>query len=347
MKHAARDASGAATMNAAKLARWTPIALDLESPVPSIEWANFGRRAFTEPFFDDSVLRWSKENPRWRTVRTGLDSLVVLDQAPSLDPSGFIFHLSRCGSTLLARLLRQIPGCLVISEPESINTVLSAPPAIIDEETRVRLLKLLIRALGRQRLGNERRYVVKLSSWNVRKLELFRRAFPAARLIWLQRNPTGVLTSLLARPPHWLQMRADSSAIKYIFGIAPAKLKGLGVRQFYARALKAMLQAALRASPHGMPTIDYANLPDAAWTTVAPLFGMAPSSRAIARMKIEARYDAKELKSRLFKRNGRIRRLIPKSVKLLAAQDLAPLYEKLSGRPAAKPSLPRSSASRA
>ena len=37
----------------------------------------------------------------------------------------------------------------------------------------------LVRALGRKRFGDERHYVLKLSSWNVHALALFRRAFPA------------------------------------------------------------------------------------------------------------------------------------------------------------------------
>ena len=192
-----------ATIPATELTNWTPVALHLDAPTPSIEWGDFGSLRFTEPFFDDTVARWAAADPPPRVVRTGLEALAVLDQAPSLDPNGFVFHLSRCGSTLLTRLLQQLPGCVVVSEPAMINQVLQADAAIIDEETRVRLLRLLIRAFGRVRLGDERHYVLKLSSWNVRKLDVFRNAFPKTPLLWLQRKPAEVITSLLAREPEW------------------------------------------------------------------------------------------------------------------------------------------------
>ncbi|MEI9982427.1 MAG: hypothetical protein WDN69_03955 [Aliidongia sp.] len=51
------------------------------------------------------------------------------------------------------------------------------------------MLRLLIRALGRIRAGDEARYVVKLSSWNVRLLALFRQAFPDVPWIWVHRAP--------------------------------------------------------------------------------------------------------------------------------------------------------------
>src|SRR6516165_7735545 len=201
------------TINIAELAQWVPVSLDLEAQTPSIEWGDFGDRRFTEPFFDDSVARWAAQNPPPRAVRTDLDALAMLDQAPSLDPNGMIFHLSRSGSTLLARQFRHIPGCVVVSEPEILNDLLLADAEMVDEETHVELVRLLVRALGRRRLGDEEYYVVKLSSWNVHKFRLFRRAFPSARAVWVQRTPAEVIASLLARPPVWLGTRDVDPAL--------------------------------------------------------------------------------------------------------------------------------------
>jgi len=209
------------TINTAELAQWVPVSLDLKAQTPSIEWGDFGDRRFTEPFFDDSVARWAAQNPPPRAVRTDLDALAMLDQAPSLDPNGMIFHLSRSGSTLLARLFRQLPGCVVVSEPEILNDLLLADPEMVDEETHVELVRLLVRALGRRRLGDEQYYVVKLSSWNVLKFHLFRRAFPSSRAVWVQRTPAEIIVSLLARPPAWLHARdVDPALAGSLFGIS-------------------------------------------------------------------------------------------------------------------------------
>jgi len=332
-------------MSAGELAGWTPVALNLQHPTPSIDWGDFGSLRFTEPFFEETVSRWAATNPAPQMVRTDLDALAVLDQAPSLDPSGLIFHLSRCGSTLLARLLRQVPGCLVISEPDSINSLLVADKTIVNEKTQVRLLRLLIRALGRCRFGDERHYVVKLSSWNVRKLDLFRRAFPAAPLVWVQRRPAEVMMSLLARPPQWLQLQSDPKLAGALFDIAPEEMKALEPAAFYARALAALLKAAWAQASGELPTIEYANLPEIAWTTVAPLFGLSLNARDVSRMEAEARYYSKDLSPRVFSRNILGYGAIPESIRLLAAEHLDALYSELSGRRASTLGLPRSSVS--
>jgi hypothetical protein len=313
------------TMNAAELATWTPVALDLEASTPWIEWGNFGTLRFTEPFFDETVSLWAAGDPPPRLVRTALDVLVVLDQAPSLEPSGLIFHLSRCGSTLLTRLLRQIPGSIVISESELLNRVLLASPELADEDTRVRLVRLLIRAFGRRRLGDERHYVLKLSGWHVRFVSLFRRAFPETPFLWLQRRPADVIMSLLAARPYWLSDETTSI-------VEPAET--------CARVLEALFNEALQARSEFDLTIDYADLPDAAWTVVAPLFRMTPSTSDIGRMRAEARYDAKISVPTDFARD---RRAIPEVVQQLAAQALNPVYQKLAEQATrvGRPCLPR------
>jgi hypothetical protein len=315
-----------AAMNAAQLATWVPLALNLTDATPSIDWGDFGSRRFSEPMLQDTITRWATEEPSAPVVRTDLGVLLALDQAPSLDPSGLIFHSSRCGSTLLARSLRQIPGCVVVSEPDIVNSLLLADPARIDDKTRVQMLRLLLRALGRRRFGDERHYVVKLSSWNVCKLDLFRQAFPDSAMIWLQRRPAEVLRSLLANSPAWLQWRDKPDAAAAIFAIAGAELPALEPAAFYARALASIWQAA-QTAPGAMATIDYAELPAAAWSMVAPRFGMTPGADDIARMQADARYDAKDLKPRVFERQAA--EPIAASIERLAAERLDGLYRAL------------------
>jgi hypothetical protein len=316
-------------VGAFELATWVPLAVNLEGPAPSIDWGDLGGRRFGEPFFDETIARWAAEEPSARVQRTGLDMLVTLDQAPSLDPDGLIFHASRCGSTLLARLLRQMPGCVVVAEPNIVNTLLLADRATLDDDAKVRLLRLVIRALARRRLGDERHYVVKLSSWNIRKYALFARAFPRCPALWLQRRPAEVLRSLLARSPAWLSWRETPAIAAAVFGIAADEIATLEPAMFYARALAALMRASQAAPPAAMATLDYAELPDAAWTTVAPRFGMCPGPGDIARMRQEARYDAKETTGRLFE--PRQDDIAP-SIGRLADGELDELYRALKSR---------------
>src|ERR1700739_3867887 len=128
-------------MKLADLARWTPVRVDVSGPAPAVYWADLSAERFVEPFFDQTVARWST-GPRARPlVRTGLDALLALDSEPSLEPAGMIFHLSRCGSTLVSRLLGTIPGVVVIAEPSPLNALLGLDPDRVNEAALVRVVR--------------------------------------------------------------------------------------------------------------------------------------------------------------------------------------------------------------
>jgi hypothetical protein len=289
------------SINAAELARWTPISLDLDADPPAIEWANFNTLHFAEPYFFATVERWAAANPAPEVVRTHLDALAVLDQAPSLDPCGLIFHLPRSGSTLVAQLLRQIPGCLVMSEPGPVNTLLLADSSMFEDNTQAQILSLLIRALGRRRFGDERHYVLKLTCWNVCFLRLFRQAFPATPFVWLQRTPTESMAELLEIPPRWLGAKDHLGLAGSVFDLAPTQDPSkMAPAALIAGALAAQLKSVYEANAGEVTVIDYSDLPEAAWTNIAPQFGMRPVADDIARMVQRARLDSKASEPRPF-----------------------------------------------
>src|SRR4051812_38658825 len=90
----------------ATLANWIPYKLSFEEGKPYCEWMNMGEEDFTEPFFDDTIIRRRKLN---NLARKSLSSIDILPQwsneLESIPPSAFIFHVSRCGSTLASQLL--------------------------------------------------------------------------------------------------------------------------------------------------------------------------------------------------------------------------------------------------
>ncbi len=125
-------------MDIADLARWTPVRLDFSGPAPAVYWADLSAERFVEPFFDQTVTRWASGPTARPLVRTGLEALVALDGEPSLEPAGIIFHLSRCGSTLVSRLLGTLPGVVVLAEPGPLNSILGLDR--VDEATLVKLV---------------------------------------------------------------------------------------------------------------------------------------------------------------------------------------------------------------
>jgi hypothetical protein len=312
-----------ATVRPADLANWTPVALNLATEVPSIDWGDLRGVRFAEPFFHQTVERWAGANPA-PLVRTDLAALAQLDDQPSLDPSALIFHLSRCGSTLLSRLLGIVPGMLVVSEPAPINTLLLAAR---EDDEAARALRLLVRALGRRRFGDERHYVLKLSSWNVLRFEFFRRAFPSMPVIWLQRAPVEVMASLLARLPGWLDLLHHPREAEALFGpgIDPAQ----GCDAFAVRALRALLRAARDMEPAQRLDLDYRELPDAIWHRVAPFLGLSLEPGDIARMREASRYHSKEVLPTQFAGNEEEKRPVPAPLRAMIEAELDPLYRVL------------------
>ncbi len=294
-------------MKLADLARWTPVRLDFSGPAPAVYWADLSAERFVEPFFDQTVTRWASGPTARPLVRTGLDALVALDSEPSLEPAGTIFHLSRCGSTLVSRLLGTLTDVVVLAEPGPLNSVLGLDR--VDEATLIRVVRLLVRALGRCHHGDERRLVLKCTSWNIRRRAVLAAAFPDTPWVWVQRDPVQVLASLLADPPGWLGLQTDSSRAAPRFGLDPTTIPAMPRSEFAARALGAMLEAAA-ADPARRLCVDHADLPDAVWQRVAPHFGLETDAAAIARMIDESRFYSKDPASRVFAGDAAERRPI-------------------------------------
>ncbi len=317
-------------MQLADLARWTPVKLDFSGPTPAVFWADLSAERFVEPFFDQTVARWAS-GPRARPpVRTGLDALAALDGEPSLEPAGMIFHLSRCGSTLVSRLLGTLPGVVVLAEPSPLNTLLGLDSDQADKAGLIAAVRLVVRALGRRRHGDERQLVLKCTSWNIRHRAILAAAFPDTPWIWVQRDPAHVLSSLLHNPPGWLALQTAPHRAARRFGLDEAKVPAMTRPEFAARALGAMLWAALSDPTGGRLCIDYADLPAAVWLSVATHFGLDVDPAAIARMTEESQLYSKDPEPRVFTGDSPERRRVTEEIIEAARRFAEPGYRALA-----------------
>jgi len=313
-------------MKLADLTRWTPVRLDFSGPAPAIYWADLSAERFVEPFFDQTVARWAS-GPRARPlVKTGFDALVALDSEPSLEPVGMIFHLSRCGSTLVSRLLGTLPGVVVLAEPAPLNALLGLDR--IDDATLVKIVRLAVRALGRCRHADERRLVLKCTSWNIRHRAILAAAFPETPWIWVQRDPVRILASLLATPPGWLGLQAEPQRAARRFGLDPAAVPTMARAEFVARALGAMLETAA-TDPAQRLCVDHADLPAAVWQQVVPHLGLETDPATIHRMIEESRFYSKDPARRVFAGDVPERRPMTDAMREAAQRFAEPGYRAL------------------
>ena len=329
-------------MEPAELAQWTPIRLTLERPEPVVDWCDLRGIAFREPFFMQTVARWASEptdggEPLRPVIRTTLSTLEAVDGVGEcLKPSGFIFHMSRCGSTVLSRLFGVVPDTFVISEADPINTFLEANPDELNEAALIACLRLMIRALGRKRFEDERHYVVKFSSWNVRRLALLRAAFPDVPWVFVYRAPIEVISSVLKGSPGWMQLQRFPAEAEYLLGVPAVECAAMPPEQFCARVLAGFCQAALDGDDGKTLFVNYTDLPDVAWGAVARHFGIPLAAEHAARMREDARYYAKDTERRPFVADDARKRVVTPEVAALADRWLGGIYTELQARRAAR-----------
>src|SRR5256885_4930069 len=164
-----------------------------------IDWCWMGTERLTAPFFDQSIERQLR-HPFSLLFRpqTPMETLREFHETrPGIKPSGFIFHMSRCGSTLITQMLATLPQTIVAAEPHIISSILRAHYYVrgLSDAQRIEWLRWVISALGQRRNPQERNFVIKLDSWHALLWPLFQRAFPDVPSIFVYREPIEVIVS--------------------------------------------------------------------------------------------------------------------------------------------------------
>lgn len=272
---------------------WRPIALVSAQGEWAIDWAHFAGQALTQPFYEDS-LRAARQRPfnRLMRVRTSLTTLIDAAPVQMAVPDGLIFHLSRCGSTLVAQMLAAIPGATIVSEPPPLDGVIQLIQANPDLPTTaaIALLRAMAGALGRpDNDGATGPFVIKLDSWHSRALPLLRQAFPDAPWIFLYREPIDILVS------HH-RMRG----MQAVPGMLPAAIFGFGdahalsLDDYAAHVLASICQGVLDQPPHhGGLLVNYSELPDAVLERICPHFGIMPDAASREAINAASKRNAK------------------------------------------------------
>jgi gluconate kinase len=311
------------------LGDWTPFRVGAGLR-PVVEWLHLGRLSFTEPFFRDTIAqRVHRPLNRFLRPRTGMEALAARHRAhPGLEPTGFIFHASRCGSTLVSRMLATLSSAIVVSEAEPIDSVLRVrfrDPRITDED-RVRWLRGMVGALGRRRLAEERLFFLKLDAWSAMDLPLFRSAFPDVPWAFLYRDPVEVLASHARRRG---QHMVPGLLEPELFGLSPADVPRMPIDEYGARVLAAIGQAALDHRTGTTILVSYRDLPGAVTSTLLPFFGVEVRAEEAERMRDVALFHAKEPGRRFSADAEATAAVATPSLRQAAARWPGPVFERL------------------
>jgi hypothetical protein len=280
------------------LAGWYPVTLDASGAEPVLAWRYLGQRLLSAAFFQDNFS--ALEAADMRVCYTPLGALAQFDAVDdagqsdglcSLRPGAFVFHVSRCGSTLVTQMLSQLPSCVALSEPPVLDAffrVLHARPQCMDAPL---IFRQLIAALGQKRRASEAHLVVKLDCWHAPWMSWVRQVYPHVPLHFLYREPQQVLDSHTRQ--RGLQM------VPGMLPLGPLQLTGqmqhAGDLDGYAQqVLGAIFRTAVDlAGANGLQLLNYSQLPKAVWAELMPALGIACDAEGLQAVQNRGQFHAK------------------------------------------------------
>ena len=116
--------------------------------------------------------------------------------------SGFIFHVSRCGSTLTAKAIARSDAHVVINQGGPLQRGFWAywtddfHKPLEPTPDALRMFRNLVFAIARPRTPEQVRTFVKFISWNTLYMDFVAKAFPEVDSLFLYRDPVEVIASV-------------------------------------------------------------------------------------------------------------------------------------------------------
>jgi len=278
-----------------------PVDLDIERR--RLIWQDLEQYHSYEGFFSASLntfgnlKRYGNNNLQPVVFESDLD-LLESDQILTdfIYPTGFIFHASRCGSTLLSKALARSRSNLVFGEADLHNRIWSAltngwsaPPAIDGRNQTI--YKNLILAMGRRRLESHAQHFIKFTSFNILFFELIKAAFPDVPAIFIYRDPDAIIGSLRDRSPGWLN---DTPITEFIADVERYGYRDLTKSDPIENALARFFSAAADAGRSGVKFLHYPELIPINLPIVLNALKAVISPDDLLLMQNQFRYDSKE-----------------------------------------------------
>jgi len=179
---------------------WIPTDIQTMDNEPIVKWLYLDEKPFSEPFFQDTlqIAKRFELNRAYPNRQTTLEQLIEIAQnGESISPTAFIFHVSRCGSTLLSQLLCTDARNIVLSEAPVLDAILRLlyRDGGIAQDTVDQAFLAALRLMGRKRNSAEQHLFIKTDCWHVFFYDTLRRIFPKTPFILLYRRPEEVLRS--------------------------------------------------------------------------------------------------------------------------------------------------------
>jgi hypothetical protein len=257
---------------------------------------------FTKPFARGDFRRRILSS----SANVRITRIVALERvnqvADGIPPSGFIFHISRCGSTLLRHVLGAVRGGLALGEPPFFTAALSGESA----GTLRRRVTGGIKALGRAYTGQEEHFFVKFESQHAGKLDVFEASFPGVPMLYIYRDPMEVFQKVIhGGGCGWLAIKRNPRLASEFVGIDPDTINRMPLEEYAARVIGIHYEMAASHSARGLALLNYRSLtkPDS-MRRVLEFFGLDVSGDEFDRVFTLTKRNAKRPKESFLERQA-------------------------------------------
>lgn len=278
---------------------WLPVDAVVVGGRPGLRWMEMPDVSLDEPFFQQTVERAKTENPHRGELFTEFDVLPQLEKLlDSVAPTGFIFHSSRCGSTLLANACRAVTNSIVLSEANAIDKLVArfitdAPEGSVKESLYSVFLRGVVHALSQRRTGHEQYLFVKFACCSFAQIERIRRIWPRVPWVFLYRDPVETIVSNITSVPPWL-IDNDRRVLASIIGTSPAAVEQMQIEELCARTIGSFYTTAERVADDNAMLVNYNELSVPVISTVLRFFKVSPSSEELEKIERGSRIYSKE-----------------------------------------------------
>jgi hypothetical protein len=307
---------------ASALRNWIPFRLFHEEGQACCRWLFLGDKKISEPFFEDTIAVCRSLPENSRPVRC-MSSVEILPEwarhIETVAPTAFIFHISRCGSTLVSQMLGLQPANMVLSEVPLFDEMLRRGYARDSMEATLPLLKASIELVAAKRNQENTRLFIKADSWHVHFYRQLRQIYPGVPFILLYRRPDEVIRSQQKNRG----MQAIPGLIEPgIFGFDKAEILQLGLDEYMSRVIESYLQAfieILQADHLALP-VNYHEGAIAMVSRIADFTGIAINEQEMEKMKERAGFHGK-YPEQIFEEKPLQQAVAPYLVKAFACYD--------------------------
>ena len=279
---------------------WLPVDADVVDGRPGLWWMEMSDVDLAEPFFQQTVERVKAENSERGVRFTDFDVLLQLERVlDSVPPTGFIFHSSRCGSTLVSNACHAITNSIVLSEANAIDKLIArfitdAPEGSVKESIYSVLLRGVVHALGQRRSGIEQHLFVKFACCSFAQIERVKRIWPGVPWVFLYRDPVETIVSNVKSVPPWL-IDNDRRVLASITGASASEVAEMGLEELCARTIGSFFSTAYRATSDNSMLVNYNELSVPVITSVLRFFKVSPSADELSTIERGSRVYSKEV----------------------------------------------------